>query len=186
MQRGDKPYRLLGEELARIRRRGHETASEVSGAVEIDDERLNQFELGEMRPSEDILLLLISHFDIKDDEAARLWELAGYDGNKQSQNPSREDLSNPPQTLMVMPFDARVVYTDRVHVMINNYGVVMNFMQNSGNTQPLPVARVGMSLEHAKSVLEVLEKTIAQASQTTPKKFLPLPKSSKSNKQKSS
>ena len=51
-----------------------------------------------------------------------------------------------------------------VHVMVNNYGVIMNFMQGAGpNNQPLAVARIGMSREHAKSVLEVLQKTLDQA-----------------------
>ncbi len=63
---------------------------------------------------------------------------------------------------MVLPADARIVYTDMVHVMVNNYGVIMNFMQTAGpGSQPLAVSRIGMSREHAQSVLEVLQKTLA-------------------------
>jgi hypothetical protein len=47
--------------------------------------------------------------------------------------------------------------------MVNNYGVVMNFMQGgSPNSSPSSVARVGMSREHAKSVLKILQTTLSQ------------------------
>ena len=63
-----------------------------------------------------------------------------------------------------MPMDLRVVYTDMVHVAVNDFGLVMNFMQTAGPAnKPLAIARVGMSREHAKSVLEVLQRTLAQS-----------------------
>ena len=39
--------------------------------VEIDVDTLSGIERGEHRPSESVLLLLISHFDIREDEAER-------------------------------------------------------------------------------------------------------------------
>jgi DNA-binding XRE family transcriptional regulator len=163
---GKRPYSKLGGRLRSIRENRKETLSEVSGAVEIDVQSLEQIEGGEVRPNEDILLLLISYFDIADETANNLWELAGYADSKTlgAQQTSSFDLGQP--VAMVMPMDLRVVYTDMVHVMINNYGVVMNFMQGAGpNNQPLAVARIGMSREHAESVLEVLQQTLSQASQ---------------------
>jgi len=69
--------------------------------------------------------------------------------------------------------DARVVYTDMAHVVSNKYGVTVNFMQSVGLAgQPLAVARVGMSREHAQHVLELLQKAL-----TVPApKLLPAPK----------
>lgn len=153
----------------------HETLAEVSGAVEIEINDLASFELGKKRPEEDILLLLISHFGAKDDEAVKLWELAGYNMSKiPGTNMQNDSDGHVKQGVVVMPSDARIVYTDMVHVMVNNYGVVMNFMQGSGpNMQPLAVARVGMSREHAKSVLEVLKNTLEQAEQTDFSKKMP-------------
>jgi hypothetical protein len=59
--------------------------------------------------------------------------------------------------------DSRILFTDIVDIVVNNYGVVMNFMQNTGpKVQPAAVARVGMSREHAKSVLQILQVTLAQ------------------------
>ncbi len=95
--------------------------------------------------------------------ATKLWELAGYAHDelpvKNTINDSRGQVQN---GVIVLPVDARIVYTDMVHVMVNNYGVVMNFMQTAGaNNQPMAVSRIGMSKEHAKSVLEILQKTLS-------------------------
>jgi transcriptional regulator with XRE-family HTH domain len=180
MHRGATPYQQFGQLLADIRRRLKESLGEVSGAVELDESAVSSYERGESRPSEDILMLLINHFDIKDDEADTLWELAGYDKN----GSQPDDIQTTAQTFMMVPFDARIVYTDTAHVMINNYGVIMNFMQSGQNNQPVAVARVGMSLEHAKSVLEVLQKTISQADAEAAKdtKYLSSPKSGHTKK----
>jgi hypothetical protein len=81
--------------------------------------------------------------------------------------PANEQFA-PQPAMMVLPIDARIVYTDTVHVVANNHGVVMNFLQNAGpNNQTLAVARVGMSREHAKSVLELLQRTLDQTEQKT-------------------
>jgi transcriptional regulator with XRE-family HTH domain len=171
------PYKSLGIRLKRMREKLQESLAEVSGAVEIDIELLTAIERGQNRPSEDILLLLISHFGVKEDEATKLWELAGYDEqNVPFVNMINEEDGSAKSSVLVMPTDARINYTDMVHVMVNNFGVVINFMQGAGpNNQPMIVGRLGMSKEHAKSVLEVLKKTLEQDTQ----KSLPSPDSSK-------
>ncbi len=156
------PFKSLGNRLKKMRVSRQESLAEVSGAVEIEIEALSEFELGNKRPSEDILLLLISYFGVKEDDAVKLWEIAGYT----SKQLPAASITNDQITLQaaVLPIDTPIVYTDMVHVMVNNYGVVMNFMQGSGpNNQPLAVARIGMSKEHARSVLEVLQKTLEQS-----------------------
>jgi transcriptional regulator with XRE-family HTH domain len=165
------PYKSLGLRLKRMREKMQESIAEVSGAVEIDVQALSAIERGSVRPGEDILLLLISHFGVKEDEAVRLWSLAGYDRHMlEGDMSSVHDDGKQPITLT--PMDARINYTDMVHVMINNYGVVLNFMQGAGpNNQPMVISRVGMSREHAKSVLELLQRTLAQSEQ----KSLPAP-----------
>jgi len=177
MRTGKNPFKSLGEELTRIRTRMQESLSEVSGAVEISDERLSSYEKGEVRPSEDILQLLITHFSLGDEESDNLWELAGYDDKQPNSTVSDENFNHQP-AVMLLPLDARIVYSDTYQVMINQYGVVMNFLQNSGqNGQPLAVARVGMSLEHAKRVVETLQQTIKTASEFPQTKNLPAPRS---------
>jgi len=74
------PYRSFGEVLKKLRADSLRTAAEVSGAVEIEEQQLRSFESGDMRPDQDILMLLISHFGLQDEQASELWKLAGYSG----------------------------------------------------------------------------------------------------------
>lgn len=157
------PFEPLGIQLRRMREKRQETLAEVSGAVEIEPDALTAIEEGTERPGEDILLLLISHFATKEDQATKLWQLAGYDQEELSAQNVVNNIQGQAQNgVVVLPGDTRIVYTDMVHVMVNNYGVIMNFMQTAGpNSQPLAVSRIGMSKEHAQSVLEVLQKTLS-------------------------
>jgi len=157
------PYKVLGAQLRRLREHSRESLAEVSGAVEIDEKDLTRIELGTERPSEDILLLLISHFAVEDDKAAELWQLAGYD--KQSEEDAHEHESSSrqsrqQQTLMVM-IDPRVMYSDTVEVIGGKEGVVLNFSQNAGqHGQPLTVSRIGMSREQAKMLMGALHQAL--------------------------
>jgi transcriptional regulator with XRE-family HTH domain len=153
------PYETLGSQLRHLRERNRESVAEVSGAVEIDEDELGKIESGTERPSEDILLLLISHFAVEDDKAAELWQLAGYD-RQEEEHEHEPSQGNRPQTLMVM-IDPRVMYSDSVEVVTNTKGVVVNFSQNAGqNGQPLTVARIGMSHDQAKMVMGVLHQAL--------------------------
>lgn len=177
------PYKMLGGRLKGMREKHRESVAEVSGAVEIEVDTLAAIERGADRPSEDILLLLISHFAVKEDEASKLWELAGYDKSETSiTSMTIDELGSMKNTIMVMPMDVRVSYTDMAHVVVNDHGVVLNFMQTSGpNNQPLVVSRLGMSREHAETVIDLLQKTLAQHKQQSNKKALPPPKADKNS-----
>jgi len=165
-----QPFSSFGLALKDLRTKHNKTCAEVSGAVEIDEQRLIDFEAGRHRPSEDILLLIIQHFDLADSDAKDLWRLAGYteplDDSKYFINDESNDIPHS-RTVMISQQDARIVYTDMIQVMVNNFGVIINFMQGAGaGSHPLAVSRVGMSKEHAKSVIEVLTKTLQQAEET--------------------
>src|SRR3954469_10002244 len=112
------PYKPLGKHLKELRTRVNESLAEASGAVEIDVRELAGFELGKHRPSEDVLLLLISHFGAKDEEAVKLWEMAGYGLDKVPAS----HMANTNSTASAD--NTKVVYTDIVDIMVNNYGVV--------------------------------------------------------------
>lgn len=156
----NKPlYSEFGKKLRTLRERANETLLDLSGAVELDDFELKKIEEGHVRPSEDIVLLLINHFTLDEAEAFKMWELAGY----ATIEADMSDQDTPqPTTVFIPPNDARIVYTDMVHVNANKYGVVINFLQGLGsNNQPMAISRVGMSTEHAKSLIKVLQDTIA-------------------------
>ena len=154
--KSETPFKPLGKQLKELRTQANESLAEASGAVEIDVRVLASYELGQSRPSEDVLLLLLSHFGVKDEQAVRLWEIAGYAMAKIPAIHIMNDTANQAGV-------TQVLFTDIVDVMVNNYGVVMNFMQNTGPTgQPQTVAKVGMSREHARSVLQILQATLFQ------------------------
>lgn len=156
------PYEPLGSQLRRLRERNRESVAEVSGAVEIDEKELARIEAGNERPSEDILLLLISHFAVADDKAAELWQLAGYDqpSDADEHEGRSTQAGGHTQTMMVM-LDPRVMYSDSVEVVTNRQGVVLNFSQNAGQSgQPLTVARIGMSETQAKLVMGILHQAL--------------------------
>lgn len=154
----EQPFKKLGDRLKTIRQKLHESVSEVSGAVEIDEPVLQRIEQGTERPSEDILMLLISHFGMHDDEAAGLWQLAGYDQPRSHEHDSDEN--NSKAAILVMAVDPRVIYSDGVSVTANKNGVVMAFSQNNGGQNPLTTAKIGMSREQAQGVLAALHNAL--------------------------
>jgi transcriptional regulator with XRE-family HTH domain len=151
----EQPFKKLGDRLKTIRQKLHESVAEVSGAVEIDEPMLQRIEQGLERPSEDILMLLISHFGMQDDEAAGLWQLAGYDQPKPHDHDHSDD-TNGKATILVMAVDPRVIYSDGVQIDANKSGVVIAFSQNNGSQAPLTTARIGMSREQAYGVIRAL------------------------------
>lgn len=171
MQRSKKPYIELGKRLSEIRKSLKETLPEVSGAVELDADIIQSYEKGETRPSEEVLGMLISHFEVKGEEADELWELAGYVDTVDSTTDAPNMVDMPPvmPTVVVVPMDGKIVYTDKVNISVNNNGMVMNFMQESVSGQAVAVSRVGMSVSHAKKMLEVMQKTIDKFEEHKPK-----------------
>lgn len=176
------PYKNLGQRLKSLRQRLHESVAEVSGAVEIEPDTLSRIEQGEHCPSEDVLLLLLSHFNLQEDEAVKLWEMAGYDQDNmpsvaEAASSNSDDPSAVKPIVMIMQ-DSRVMYTDMVNVTVAQTGVVMNFLQNQGTLeQGSVVARLGMSRLQAERVMAALQHSLYQADQESAPKALPAPES---------
>jgi hypothetical protein len=151
---------------------------ETSGAVEIDVEKLDRYERGVEPPTEDILLLLISHFGLKDEEAVELWELAGYsrsDVETSSDRGRGNNASRAAAQVTLIALDNRVLHSNGVEVNVDNAnGVVLNFSQSgSGGQQPYVVSRVGMSTEQAQNLLETLQSALLHQKYNTGPKALP-------------
>jgi transcriptional regulator with XRE-family HTH domain len=168
------PYQTLGKHLRYLREQSKQTMAEVSGAVEIDELVLARIEAGLERPPEDILLLLISHFGMPNQEAIQLWELAGYDGDMPDQlRASEEAQPSTKSVVMLLAFDMRTVYTDVIDIDTSQSGLTMNFSQGSGQERPAPVARLGMSYEQAEQVLKSLQNALLKAKYMRGPKVLP-------------
>lgn len=152
-------FTKLGRVIKSYRLAAEESIEDLSGAVEVEPDFINDLESGKAQPPEDILALIINHLNIEETEASELWTLAGYETEAtRSEEMSDDDAK---QLNVNVPSDKPILYTDRVHVVSNGYGVVLNFIQGVGPNGPAQVvSRVGMSHEHAKSVLEVLQKSL--------------------------
>lgn len=161
----EQPYKQLGDRLRTIRQKLHESVAEVSGAVEIDEPALERIEQGRERPAEDILLLLINHFGMREDEAASLWQLAGYDqprSNRDHDHDASEETNNR-SAILVMAVDPRIIYSDGVQVTASNNGVTISFSQSSGTPNALTTAKIGMSREQAYAVIRTLQDALTRS-----------------------
>ncbi len=105
----------------------------------------------------------------------QVWASAGY--NKNSVDSGLDDEFVKQKVLQILlPSDSRVIYTDMAHIMSNNYGIIINFVQTVGPGQPpIVVSRVGMSKEHARSIIKILEAAVAPEEDQKPPKLLPPP-----------
>lgn len=157
------PFKSLGDRLKTIRQKLQESVAEVSGAVEIDEITLQRIEKGQERPSEDILMLLISHFGMQDDEAAGLWQLAGYDHSHSINEDEDAPNNRSGGAILVMAVDPRVMYSDGVTVSANKHGVILNFSQATGTPHALTTAKIGMSREQARSVLHTIQQALEKS-----------------------
>lgn len=177
------PFKMLGDHLKYMREQLKESLLEVSGAVEIDADDLQRIEQGSERPSEDILLLLIQHYNMQDQEAVQLWELAGYDSDdsphKAKMEANAAALMQNKQLVMLLAMDVRTMYSDGVDISINDAGLTMNFTQTTGEGQHQAVGRIGMSYDQAAEVLKTLEQALLRAKYLNHRKSLPAPRNKK-------
>jgi hypothetical protein len=189
------PFKQFGRTLKAMRQRFQESLGEVSGAVEIAVEQLDRFERGAELPNEDILMLLISHFNLGDDEAVALWELAGYepddrlytveeddipdDSTGRAERSDRSDHANRPASgtpIMMIALDNRVLYTNGAEVVTDKAGLVINFIQSDNaakNPQRYAVSRVGMSYSQAEQLLDTLNRALLHKRYLSGPKGLP-------------
>lgn len=177
MSESNAPYVTLGNHLKYVREQSNQSLAEVSDAVEIDEEHLARIEAGLERPSEDILMLLISYFDVQDREAVQLWELAEYNSGLPDMFKARSDhdaihLAGKPM-VMLMAVDVRTMYSDGLEVTVNPAGVTLNFTQTVNQSQQAPVARVGMSHQQTEQVIRALEQAMLRAKYLGGNKLLP-------------
>lgn len=178
MKEVEPQYAALGKRLKYARETNKQSVAEVSGAVEIDENDLQKIEAGVERPSEDILLLLISHFDIQDNEALRLWEMANYGTEIPDELKVDLDIQGAQKVVMLFAQDLRTMYSDGVDIAVNNAGVTLSFTQSTAPGQSMPVSRVGMSIEQAQQLLNGLQMALLREKYGNTRRQLPPSKQS--------
>jgi DNA-binding XRE family transcriptional regulator len=184
MNQSKKPFASLGCHLKTVREQSRRSLAEVSGAVEIDQHELEQIEAGRQRPEEEVMLLLISYFDVQDQEALQLWKLANYDSDLSDHLQIDQadaiagnglPLTGKPM-VMLLALDVRTMYSDGLDVTVNPAGITLQFTQAVANqSQPAPVARIGMSHKQAELVLKTLQQAMLHAKYGGGIKQLPPP-----------
>jgi hypothetical protein len=97
---------------------------------------------------------------MQDDDAANLWQLAGYDRPSDNDHANLHSDNQNRAMLMIMAVDPRIIYSDGAQVTANNAGVVLSFAQNAGTPQSLTTARIGMSRDQAYALLRTLSQTL--------------------------
>ncbi len=176
----NRPFESLGRRLRYLREQGNETVADASGAVEIDVETLDRIEAGFERPSEDILSLLLEHYGIQDQEADKLWNLAGYDPDDDSDStrPALEDMLHGAQKQMIMllAMDLRTIYSDGVDIGITQAGLTLTFTQSTGDNKRSPVSRLGMSYDQAQAVVDTMQSALLRAKYLKNPTGLPAPR----------
>lgn len=73
--------------------------------------------------------------------------------------------TKPKPTVNINVDTTPILYTDRIFISINQFGVVFDITQKTGN-QTRIVARIGMSREHAKKITSELGKMLAVTENT--------------------
>jgi hypothetical protein len=164
-------YKELGIALKAYRVASNEEISEVALATELSEDQLRQIEDGTLQPQPEQIEILARHFTLREQEAQRLLELAGYnefdydvDLSTDFDLKNLEDLKVNEVNVLVNP----IFYTDTINVVSNQFGVVLSFVQSSGpEGKPIVVSRVGMSHVHAKSVIKVLTEAMRKSQKKT-------------------
>lgn len=171
-----RKYFEFGQKIKAYRETKGESITKVAVAINKDRTYISKLENGHERPSELVLNRLISHFSLSTAEAAELSVLSGYKGSsvvvdkkERKEVTEMADINAPtgeklPENAKQIQVDAGrtpILYTDSVFVTSSQWGIVFDFAQNVGPTnQQTVVARLGMSKEHAKALLDVLRKRL--------------------------
>lgn len=191
MNRSEQPFANLGKHLRDVREQSKRSLAEVSGAIEIEERALKLIEIGQERPEEDVMLLLISYFGVRDQEALHLWELAQYDSDltdhiqfNESGNEPEAAMFAGKQVIMMLAMDVRTMYSDGLEINWNQAGLTLNFTQTNshatGQPPSISVARVGLSYTQAELVLQNLQRALLHAKYVSDKKLLPPPATKRS------
>jgi hypothetical protein len=196
MSRRERPFANLGQHLRNVREQSKRSLAEVSGAIEIDEQALRLIEIGQKRPEEEVMLLLISYFNVQDQEALHLWELAKYDSDLSDHlrfNGADADVEADASTqskpvIMMLTMDVRTLYSDGIEINTNQAGVTFNFTQSGsqGAGNNVSVARLGVSYTQAEEVLHALQTALLHAKYVGETKLLPPSTRKRSKKQDSS
>ncbi|CAN5422560.1 hypothetical protein BH09PAT4_BH09PAT4_02810 [soil metagenome] len=160
----------IGKELRAIRKMSGESIEVAAKQLSIDRTHLNKIELGFYPPSEELLNKILAHFSVEGIKANQLRSILRrgevehvvVEGVKRKEGLMEQKIqANDPSQSVQVSFDPnkiQVLYSDSIMVGSTDYGLTMDIAQTApGNPQQqFIVARIGMSFDHAKKLLEAI------------------------------
>lgn len=161
----------VGTVIRQYRKAHGESIVDLAQAIGVERAYLNKIELGSIKPSLKLLDKIFEHFSIEGKEALGVYQMAGYkhtpivlvEGEKEGKEVKMSQPQTPlvappqPQQIAVDPLKTPVLYTDSVFVNSSDFGLVLDVAQSIGGQQQTVVARIGMSFDHAKRLVEVIK-----------------------------
>ncbi len=152
-----------------LRKSNGESLVQLSEAINIDRSYLNKVELGKIKPSTKLLERILVHFSVEGSKAEVLRQVAGHVplnivsdlSGKEGINTMLEQPTTQTMTQVSLnPMQTPVLYTDSTFVSASEFGLVLDVAQNMNGQQQNIVARIGMSFDHAKKLIDVLQDTL--------------------------
>jgi transcriptional regulator with XRE-family HTH domain len=164
----------FGEKIKEFRRLRGLTSQELAGKLSVSRSYLARLENGYDKPSQEFLRKLSKNLSLSDEQAKQIWDLAGYTSSgfiidRENRKGVVEEVNNGEvetgkemkKEIQVSMKDVPVLYSDSAFVTANQFGIVFDFAQSIGSTNNQNVvARIGMSIDHARALSEVLRKRL--------------------------
>jgi transcriptional regulator with XRE-family HTH domain len=159
---------FLGKEIRKLRKETGQSLIKVSGSLNIERSHLNKIELGAYKPSLELLNRILDHFSVEGIKANQLRDLLQHgqvermvvEGIERKDNKHMNQAVKKPEQVAQISIDPAanpVLFSDSILVSSSDYGLVLDVAQKVGNgPQHHIVARIGISFDHAKKLLEVI------------------------------
>lgn len=157
----------LAKQIRQLRLSSDLTLEQLAEKVNVHWTFLSKIEKGTRKPNVKLIKSLAKVFSLDEQEYQTLIHQLSQDLRK-GVNYKMEDENAANQNQKVLnlnvPQSLAVLYSDSAVVNSNAHGIVLSFAQILGNTNTHNVvARVGISLQHAKSLLKALSKEVTNA-----------------------
>lgn len=151
----------LGVAFRAYRLAAGESVEELALAIETESATIKEVEAGLLVPTGDMIELIARHYSLREQEARRLFELAGHKKSDFDMNLETTDIDfaqlSKDYDVLISP----VFYTDKADVASNKAGIVINFVQNGpSGDKPIVISRVGMSHQQAENVIRELQASL--------------------------
>lgn len=165
-----KDYKDFAKMIKSLRTSANESLPVVASALGIDKSYVSKLENGHLKPTIKLLEKIIAHYSPSEEEIRNLYITAGYGAGikitSEGEGVTRmEDkipgskVANDSAAEVNVPNNMPVLYTDSIFINSNPFGTTIEFATRLGTTNKHQVvARIGMSIEHLKKFIKVLEK----------------------------